>query len=179
MPQVTTFHKKDQDMLNNLNEEWGECDEMKTKSLGTANTRKVNYLKASKHHKNCRGQEAALYTENVECHEEWLSRKKEKELKCKAYAEISKKYGDSNANKQIVTKMGSEGVITYVTRFTTIICGQPATCPTCKNGGGGNTGGRGGLCVGGFLDMLICHKKKCEVATKRYNEQTRKCKKLD
>jgi len=179
MPQVINFHTKDQNDLNRLYEEWKACDVTKTKSLGTANARKVNYLKASKHHKNCRGQEAALYTENVECHEEWLSRKKEKELKCKAYAEVSKKYGDSNANKQIMIKQASENVITYVTRFTTIICGQPVKCPTCKNGSGGNSGGRGGYCVGGFLDTLICHKNKCEVATKRYNEQTKKCKDLD
>jgi len=179
MPQVVKFHSDDQNKLNELATEWKSCAATRKEQLATANQRKIKYVGSSKSHKVCRGAEAALYTENVECHEEWLSRKKEKELKCKAYAEISKKYGDSNANKQIVTKMGSEGVITYVTRFTTIICGQPATCPTCKNGGGGNTGGRGGLCVGGFLDMLICHKKKCEVATKRYNEQTRKCKKLD
>ena len=179
MPQVVNFHAKDQDRLNLLNAEWKACAATKDKSLATALTLKGKYLASSKSHKVCRGAEAALYTENVECHEEWLSRKKEKELKCKAYAEISKKYGDSNANKQIMTKAPSENVLTYVTRFTTVICGKPINCPTCKNQQIGGSGGRGGLCVGGFLDMLICHKKKCEVATKRYNEQTKKCKDLD
>jgi len=175
MPQVSKFHEKDQEMLKMLHEEWGECDEMKKEGLETANQLKIKYMKSSKSHKTCRGAEAALYTENVECHEEWLSRKKEKELKCKAYAEVTKKYGDSNANKQIVTKGGSEGVITYVRRITETICGKPVKCPTCKNGGGGGSGGRSG----GFLDILIKHKIACEIATKRYNEQTRKCKKLD
>jgi len=114
-----------------------------------------------------------LYTENVDCHAEWVSRKKEKELKCKAYAERSKKYGDSNANKKIMTKGPSEDVLTYVRRFTTTICGKPNNCPSCKNGGPVLDGGR----VMGFLDDLIIHKKACEVATGRYNEQTKKCKK--
>jgi len=175
MPQVIKFHEGDQEKLNHLNAEWKSCAQEKKMQLAAANQKKVKYVAASKSHKVCRAAEAALYTENVECHEEWLSRKKEKELKCKAYAEVTKKYGDSNANKQIVTKGGSENVETYVRRITETICGKPVKCPSCKNGGGGGSGGRGG----GFLDILIKHKIACEIATKRYNEQTRKCKKLD
>merc|ERR1719247_1759596 len=174
MPQVINFHTKDQKDLDLLYEEWKSCATTRKAQLSTANKLKVKYVQYSGSHKSCRAAEAALYRENVECHEEWLSRKKEKELKCKAYAEVSKKYGDSNANKRIVTKVGSENVETYVRRITTTICGKPVKCPTCKNGGAAD-GGRGG----GFLDILIKHKIACETATKRYNEQTKKCKDLD
>jgi len=176
MPQVIHFHTKDQDKLITLNEEWKSCAITKDKELNLANTLKLKYQTSSKSHKSCRGAEAALYTENVECHAEWVARKKEKELKCKAYAEVSKKYGDSNANKQIMTKGGSEGVETYVRRFTSVICGKDIKCLTCKNGqdAGAVSGGRSGM-----LDDLIKHKKRCELATKRYNEQTKKCKDLD
>lgn len=114
MPQVIKFHSADQDKLNSLNAEWKSCATTRKAQLSTANKLKVKYVQYSGSHKSCRAAEAALYRENVECHEEWLSRKKEKELKCKAYAEVSKKYGDSNANKRIVTKVGSENVETYV-----------------------------------------------------------------
>ena len=130
MPQVIKFHSADQDKLNALNNEWKSCASTRKAQLTTANQLKVKYVKYSGNHKSCRAAEAALYRENVECHEEWLSRKKEKELKCKAYAEVSKKYGDSNANKRIVTKVGSENVETYVRRITTTICGKPVKCPT-------------------------------------------------
>ena len=103
------FFVGDQEKLNHLNAEWKSCAQEKKMQLAAANRKKVKYVAASKSHKSCRAAEAALYTENVECHEEWLSRKKEKELKCKAYAEVTKKYGDSNANKQIVTKGGLGG----------------------------------------------------------------------
>jgi len=174
MPQVIKFHNADQEKLRTANIAWLSCAATKKTELETANLLKVKYVDFSKEHKKCRGAESALYLENVACHAEWLKRKKEKELQCKAYAEVSKKYGDSNANKQIVTKVGGEGVETYVRRITETICGKPVKCPSCKNGGGGD-GGRGG----GFLDILIKHKILCETATKQYNIQTKKCKKLD
>merc|ERR1719337_426854 len=98
-----------------------------------------------------------------------------KELKCKAYSVVTKRYGDSNANKNIVNKAGSEDVETYVRRITTTVCGNRIICPTCKNGGGGGPSGIGG----GMLDDLLKHKKLCEVATHRYNVQTTKCNLLD
>jgi len=81
---------------------------------------------------------------------------------------VSKKYGESAANQEIVKKAGSEDVESYVRRITTTICGKPVNCPKCD-------GGRGG----GMLDDLLDHKKKCEEATKKYNDTVKKCKDLD
>jgi len=175
MPTVIEFHEKDQGTLNELSAAVHECGAVKKKELDAALKLKLKYTTTSKDHKKCRGEEAALYSENVECHAEWLARKKEKELKCKAYSVVTKRYGDSNANKNIVNKAGSEDVETYVRRITTTVCGNRIICPTCKNGGGGGPSGIGG----GMLDDLLKHKKLCEVATHRYNVQTTKCNLLD
>ena len=175
MPTVIEFHEKDQETMHELSAAVHECGAVKKKELDAALKLKLKYTTTSKDHKKCRGEEAALYSENVECHAEWLARKKEKELKCKAYSVVIKRYGDSNANKNIVNKAGSEDVETYVRRITTTVCGNRIICPTCKNGGGGGPSGIGG----GMLDDLLKHKKLCEVATHRYNVQTTKCNLLD
>ena len=89
-------------------------------------------------------------------------KKETKVLRCKAYLTVSKKYGESAANQQIVTKAGSEDVESYVRRITTTICGKPVNCPKCD-------GGRGG----GMLDDLIKHKKACEEAITSYETTCR------
>ena len=175
MPTVIEFHEKDQKIMNELSAAVDDCVNVRKKELEAALKLKLKYTTTSIDHKKCRGEEAALYSENTECHAEWLARKKEKELKCKAYSVVIKRYGDSNANKNIVNKAGSEDVETYVRRITTTVCGNRIICPTCKNGGGGGPSGIGG----GMLDDLLKHKKLCEVATHRYNVQTTKCNALD
>jgi len=168
MPKVLKAHDDDQKELIRLAKDIETCGTTKTIELAAADKRKVTYQSSSTSHKSCRSDEAALYTENVECHKDWKSAKEAKVLKCQAYLAVSKKYGESAANQEIVKKAGSEDVESYVRRITTTICGKPVTCPKCDAGR-----------KGGMLDDLLDHKKKCEDATKKYNDIVKKCKDLD
>jgi hypothetical protein len=163
---VLAAHVANQKDLIKLAAALEQCGETKTKEFAAADKRRITYQASSKSHKSCRTTEASLYTENVDCHKEWKDAKTVKELKCKAYLEISKKYGESQANKQIVTKAGSEDVESYLTRITGTICGKPGPnkppTPPC-----------------GMLCIFIQHKKACEEATKKYNDTVKRCKDLD
>jgi len=166
MPKVLAAHEANQKELIKLAAALALCGSTKVKEFAAADKRRITYEASSKSHKSCRTTEASLYTENVDCHKEWKDAKTVKELKCKAYLEISKKYGESQANQQIVTKAGSEDVESYLTRVTGTICGKPGNgkppTPPC-----------------GMLCIFIKHKKACEEATKKYNDTVKKCKDLD
>merc|ERR1740130_335310 len=81
------------------------CYRTRDMSLGKSDKHRLAYVKTSPKHKTCRTGEAGLYVENLEQHEEW---KEKKQIKCAAYSAASKKTGDQNANKNIVSKGGSE-----------------------------------------------------------------------
>jgi len=166
IPKVLAAHVANQKDLIKLAAALEQCGATKTKEFAAADKRRITYQASSTSHKSCRTTEASLYTENVDCHKEWKDAKTVKELKCKAYLEISKKYGESQANKQIVTKAGSEDVESYLTRITGTICGKPGPnkppTPPC-----------------GMLCIFIQHKKACEEATKKYNDTVKRCKDLD
>jgi len=166
MPKVLAGHAANQKALDKLAKDLESCSSTKTSELAIADKRKVTYEASSKSHKSCRVTEASLYTENVDCHKEWKAAKESKELKCKAYLEISKKYGESQANQQIVTKAGSEDVESYLTRISSTICGKPGPgkppAPPC-----------------GMLCDFRKYKIACEEATKKYNDLVKKCKSLD
>jgi len=166
MPKVLGAHATDQKLLDRLISEIETCGTVMTTEMTAAVKRKTTYETSSKLHKTCRVTEATLYTENVDCHKEWKDAKTVKELKCKAYLDVSKKYGETQANKQIVTKAGSEDVESYLTRITGTICGKPGVgkppAPPC-----------------GMLCDFQKHKKACEEATKKYNDTVKRCKDLD
>merc|ERR1719162_2041361 len=164
---VTKAHASNQDELNKASALTKACGSTKIVQLALAAKITVKYVANSKLHKSCRVDESSLYTRNVACHKEWLSLKKIKELKCKAFSDVSARVGNQNSNKQIVTKGGSEVVEDYVKRISSTICG--------KTGGGGN-GGHGKT---GFLDDFLNAKQACEKATKEFNDQDAKCKKLN
>jgi len=126
---VIKAHASNQDDLNKASAQTKACGTTKTSQLATAAKISVTYKAKSTLHKKCRQSENDLYVENVACHKEWLSRKQIKELKCKAYSDVSLRVGNQNSNKQIVTKGGSEIIEAYVKRVTSTICGLP--------GGGG------------------------------------------
>jgi hypothetical protein len=58
-------------------------------------------------------------------------------------------------------------VETYVKRISATVCGKP------------NSKGNGGHGDGGLLDQLLDAKDACEKATRIFNAQTKKCKRLD
>ena len=75
MPKVLKAHDDDQKELDRLAKEIATCGTTKTTELAAADKRKVTYQASSKSHKSCRSDEAALYTENVECHKDWKAAK--------------------------------------------------------------------------------------------------------
>lgn len=164
MVKVLTAHKNNQNQLNKLANDIADCGTTKAVSVAKANKKKALYMKTSPLHKTCRAGEAGKHSEKIECHGEQRDKKRIMDLKCKEFAMVSKRYGDQQANGQIVKKGGSEENESYVRRLTGTICGK---YPPGGKGGGGK---------GGFLDLYIIAKEGCEHATKRYNAQVKKCK---
>merc|ERR1719352_1474511 len=124
MVKVNAAHKNNQDQLNKLAQEITECGSTKDASVVKANKKKALYLKTSPLHKTCRAGEAGKHTEKIECHSEERDKKRIMDLKCKEYAMVSKRYGDQQANGQIVKKAGNEGTESYVRRLSSTICGK-------------------------------------------------------
>merc|ERR1719261_1112860 len=132
-------------------------------SVQKADTKKAMYLKMSPLHKTCRAGEAGKHSEKTECLGELRDKKNLMKLKCKEFAFVFKKYGDQNANRQIVKKGGSEHTESYLKRITSTVCGK---YPPGGKGGGGKDG---------FLDLYMIAKVACEKATKTYKLQYKKC----
>jgi len=167
IPAITKAHKTNQEELDSIAKALVGCGKTKLVSFTAAKRQWNIYKGASPRHKTCRTTEASLYQENVACHSQWKDAKQVKVLKCKAFSEVSRKTGNQNSNKQIVTKGGSESVETYVTRISTTICGKAKTT------------GNGGYGQEGMLDQLLDNKEACERATKKFNDQTALCRTLD
>jgi len=162
MVKVEQAHKANQDQLNKEVKDIHECGKTKSAQVAIANKEKGLYLKTSPLHKTCRAGEAGKQTEKTENYNEMRDKERIKQLKCKEFAMVSKKYGDQQANGQIVKKGGSEQTESYVRRLTSTICGK---YPPGGKGGGGK---------GGFLDIFMIAKEACEKATKEYNAQVKK-----
>jgi len=172
IPKVLAAHSADKDALANIIKTANACEATLKQEKTTATKQQAAYITSSKSHKSCRSLESTLYTENANCHTNYIAAKNVKELKCKAYLAISKKFGETSANKQIVTKAGSEDVESYIRRITMTFCGKPLNCPKCKTD---SVDPRGG----GFLDIFLKHKVECEEATKKFNTISQQCKDLD
>jgi len=163
MPAVFDAHKADQAELVKLASQLANCGGARKVSFRGVHTQKVKYLKSSPLHKACRSDEAVKHTAKTSCLKEQGELKQIKRLKCKFYADTSKRVGDTNANRAIVTRAGGEAVQTYVTRVTATICGKP----------GGK--GKGGGGKGGQLDDLMNARAACEKATGLYRAKVKKC----
>merc|ERR1711970_1565989 len=102
MPKVLAAHTANQRELDKLNAGVKECRKTKDIGIEKANKKKATYLKTSPLHKTCRAGEAGKHSEKVECNGELRDKRGLMKLKCKEFAFVYKKYGDQNANRQIV-----------------------------------------------------------------------------
>merc|ERR1719162_2356330 len=172
-PKVLDAHKSDQNELNKLMAELKKCFSVRDKALKGAAPWNVKYKFVSIHHKTCRGDEAVKYSSKEACVKQQRSLYEVKKLKCQYYASISKNFGSTFNNRAIVTKAGSEGVQSYITRISGTVCGKHVHG---ERGRKAVAGGWGGGLLNGFLDQYLKAKFACEVATKNYNDKVAECK---
>lgn len=163
IPQIKKAHEANQRHLDKLANDMRQCGRSKAVLIGNADKSKAQYLKMSALHKSCRAAEAAKATEKSECFKDIKDKKRIKDLKCRAFGMNAKKYGDQQANRQIVKKGGSESTDSYITRITSTFCGKypPA--------------GLGGAGTGGFLDNYLKAKEECVREAKKFNGHDNEC----
>jgi len=161
---VNDAHKSNQAQLIKEAKSIEECGSTKESQVATANIKKGVYLRTSPLHKTCRAGEEGKLNEKTEAHNEMQDKKRIKDLKCKEFAMVGRKYGDQQANGQIVKRGGSEHTQTYIERLTSTVCGMPF-----KHGPG-----LGGAGVHGFSDNYLKAKYACEAATRDWNHATKK-----
>jgi hypothetical protein len=168
MPKVIAAHKADQAQLNRLVREIAKCGKTKTSALKGAKVQFDKYRKDSRYHKSCRADESVKYTSKKNCLSQQKSLYSVKVLKCKAFAELSKKWGTTKNNAEVAKKGASESVESYVTRLSTTFCGKHihGTKGTKKG-----PGGWGGGLAGGMLDQYLRAKEACRRATKKLSGQ--------
>lgn len=166
MPKVLAAHTANQQELDKLMSDIKECSDTKDVGIAKADKKKALYLKMSPMHKTCRSGEGGAYTAKQECNSELRDKQGLMKLKCKEFAFVYKKYGDQNANRQIVKKGGSEHTESYLKRITSTVCGK---YPPGGLGGGGKNG---------FLDVYMVAKEACHRATHNFNVQEKKCKRI-
>merc|ERR1719284_727234 len=173
MPKVIAAHKADQAQLNRLVREIAKCGSTKDSALKGAKAEFAKNKKESRYHKSCRADEAVKYTSKKNCLTQQRSLYNIKVLKCKAFSDISKKWGTTKNNKAVVSKGASESVESYVTRLSTTFCGRHIHGPKGTKKG---PGGWGGGLAGGMLDQYLRAKEACQRATRNYNNKVKECK---
>jgi len=173
MPKVIAAHKADQNQLNRLVKEIAKCGTTKDSALKGAKVSFNKFKKESRYHKSCRGDEAVKYTSKKNCLAQQKSLYNIKVLKCKAFVEISKKWGATKNNKAVVSKGASESVESYVTRLSVTFCGKHVHGSKGTKKG---TGGWGGGLAGGMLDQYLRAKEACQRATRNYSNKVKECK---
>lgn len=193
MVKVVDAHKHNQQELYDIANSTFRCGTTKNSQVATADKTMALYTKFSPMHFSCRQTESGDRTVKEACWEEEADKKTVKDLKCKAFALVSKQAGDQQAQRQVMKKGGSEEVGTYVDRITATICGgcvgkgcklfskdgsaqkkcgyDPYTCGCgvkCKYTKAKDA------CEAATLDWQK-HKKKCQLADKRYSDTQKKC----
>jgi hypothetical protein len=108
IPKVLAAHSTDQKELIKLSKELHKCHTTKNMQWKIAKSKDTKYKAWSPKHKSCRQTEGALSSDRTNCWEDEADKRRVMELKCKAYAIVSAKYSNQNANRVIVTKAGSE-----------------------------------------------------------------------
>merc|ERR1719401_3299917 len=172
MPKVITAHKEDQRELNKLAEEIKKCGKTKDNALKTAAPFLAKYKAASKSHKSCRSDEAIKLTSYRTCESQEKALLQIKNLKCNAFAAISKKWGTQKNNAVVIRKGGGESVLSYITRLSITFCGSHVHG---TKGTKSRPGGWGGGLANGMLDKYLRANHACEVATKNYNDKVKEC----
>jgi hypothetical protein len=124
MPKVITAHKEDQRELNKLANEIKKCGKTKDNAFKTAAPSGAKYKSNSKSHKSCRSDEAIKLTSLRTCRAQEKALLQIKNLKCNAFAAISKKWGTQKNNAVVIRKGGGESVLSYITRLSITFCGS-------------------------------------------------------
>lgn len=174
VPKVEAAHRADQLELDRLLKEIKYCGSARNSEFRTAKSELKRYQDESRLHKRCRADEAVRYTSKQSCLNDQKSKYQVKVLKCEAFSHISRKFGTTVNNKQIIDKGGSEGVETYVRRLSQTFCGAHTHGP---KGGISDRGGWGGGLRHGMLDVYLQAKHGCQVATRAYLDTVKECKK--
>lgn len=173
MPKVLAAHSADQRLLDRLKGEIGKCASTKASSFRGAETEFTKYKESSRLHKECRAEEASLYSAKKSCALEQQSAYRIKVLKCKAYASVAQQYGTTKNNKEIVNKAGTESVESYISRLSVTFCGKHVHGRT---GEISRPGGWGGGLAGGMLDQFLKAKEDCGKASSDYSSKVKDCK---
>jgi hypothetical protein len=173
MPKVLAAHKADQRQLYKLIDEIKKCGSIRANAMKAAAPALKKYKTNSRLHKSCRNDEAIKLTSKNTCLNEEKSLLQIKQLKCNAFAAVSKKYGTQKNNAMIVRKGGGESTLSYLTRLSTTFCGSHNHGPKGKKAG---PGGWGGGLPNGMLDKYLRAKDACEQATKNHRNKVKECK---
>jgi hypothetical protein len=108
MPKVKAAHVSDQKRLHKLKKEILQCGKTKDGGLRVANTELTKYRKQSGYHKKCRSDEAVKSLSKTNCLTELKAKHTVKILKCKNFATVSQKWGQTKSNSVIIRKAGGE-----------------------------------------------------------------------
>jgi hypothetical protein len=172
MPKVLAAHKADQRQLRKLIDEIKKCGSIKANAEKAAAPSLKKYKTSSRLHKSCRADEAIKFTSKKNCKSQEKSLLQIKNLKCNAFAAVSKKFGTSKNNAVVARKGGGESTLSYITRLSVTFCGVHG------HGAKGTKslpGGWGGGLPNGMLDKYLKAKDACETATKNYNDKIKEC----
>jgi hypothetical protein len=173
MPKVKAAHVSDQTRLYKLKKDILKCGKTKDSGLRVASAELSKYRKQSKYHKKCRSDEAVKSLSKTNCLTQLKSKHTVKVLKCKNFAVVFQKWGQTKTNSVIIRKGGGESVLSYVTRLSQTFCGKHVHG---KKGKVSRPGGWGGGLVDGALDQYLKAKDACEQATKEWKSKVKECK---
>merc|ERR1719482_1217498 len=173
MPKVKAAHRTDQATLYRLIAEVKKCGSTKDAALKVAKPSNDKYVKNSKFHQGCRGDEAVKYSSKTSCLAQQRADYNNKKLKCDYFATVGRNYGTTKANVAVVKKAGSEKTEDYIRRISSTICGRHIHGSKGEKSG---KGGWGGGLPGSMLDKYLRAKDACEQATKKYAARVIECK---
>jgi len=171
-PKIVAAHRGDQRALNNAAKALKTCGSTKSSNMRKANKEGAGYRRNSGSHKRCRNSEAVKLASKNKCLAQQRSLHRIKKLRCNAFAQGGRRYGETKANRAIVNKAGSEKTEGYIVRISATICGSHAHG---QNGKRSAKGGLGGGLRNGMLDKYLKLKEACRKATVLYNRKVKEC----
>jgi hypothetical protein len=174
---VIAAHNRDQKKINSLGDALAKCGRLRNNGFKAAELVWKEYSKYSKLHKKCREIEAVKLMSKIECKETAKALKGDKDLKCKTFNEISRKWATQKDNVQIMKKAGGESDLSYITRISTTICGKHIHGTKGKINK--PTGGWGGGLLDGALDIYLRYKEGCAKAKEEAEKKAQDCTKKD
>jgi len=163
---VKQAHSNNQNALDRLSREIGDCGGVKESQLRIAGTQERKYKDGSPVHKECRLSEAALATERNECNEQRKQLLTMAKITCKTFENVERTVANQVMNSAMVKKAASERPETYIRRLESTICGKGA-------------GGNGGGSKRGYLDRFLSAKERCDKTSKMYKDKKKECVRYD